>query len=145
MKKLFTILVAALCCVGMQAQNWTPLFNGKNLKGWKQVSGNAKYVAKDGCITGTCVTDGTVNSFLATKATYTDFILEFEFKMDEVQNSISTSLTLPHAPGAQESMTSPAAAGCIPSRSTRKPGRRSCTETGTRAASSASAVVSAPS
>ncbi len=87
MKKLFTILVAALCCVGMQAQNWTPLFNGKNLKGWKQVSGNAKYVAKDGCITGTCVTDGTVNSFLATKATYTDFILEFEFKMDEVQNS----------------------------------------------------------
>ena len=87
MKKLLTIVVAALCCVGMSAQNWTPLFNGKNLKGWKQVSGTAKYVAKDGCIIGTTTDNNGVNSFLATKAQYSDFILEFEFKMDESQNS----------------------------------------------------------
>ena len=87
MKKILIIAFAALLCTGTSAQNWTSLFNGKNLKGWKQVSGSAKYVVKDGCIVGTCKDDTNINSFLATKASYSDFILEFEFKMDDVQNS----------------------------------------------------------
>ena len=85
MKKILIIAFAALLCTGTSAQNWTSLFNGKNLKGWKQVSGSAKYVVKDGCIVGTCKDDTNINSFLATKASYSDFILEFEFKMDDVQ------------------------------------------------------------
>ncbi|MBR4822314.1 MAG: DUF1080 domain-containing protein [Bacteroidales bacterium] len=87
MKKILILAFAALLCTGMSAQNWTSLFNGKNLKGWKQVSGTAKYTVKDGCIIGTCKDNANINSFLATKASYSDFILEFEFKMDESQNS----------------------------------------------------------
>ncbi len=60
--------------------NWEPLFNGKNLKGWKQLNGEAKYEVKDGIIVGTSVF-GTPNSFLVTEKSYSDFILEFEFRV----------------------------------------------------------------
>lgn len=67
-------------------ESWSPLFNGKNLKGWEQHSGTAKYRVEDGCIVGTTVAN-TGNSFLCTKRTYGDFILEFEFKVAKGMNS----------------------------------------------------------
>src|SRR5659263_46230 len=66
--------------------NWTPLFNGKNLKGWKQLNGKAKFEVKDGVIIGTSKF-GTPNSFLVTEKNYGDFILEFEFKVSDKLNS----------------------------------------------------------
>ncbi|MFV8375084.1 3-keto-disaccharide hydrolase [Flavobacterium sp. LB1P71] len=56
---------------------WQQLFNGKNLQGWKQLNGKAKYEAKNGEIIGTTVSNEP-NSFLSTEKTYGDFILEFE-------------------------------------------------------------------
>ena len=60
---------------------WVNLFNGKNLDGWVQRGGKAKYRVEDGQIVGSSVPN-TENSFLCTKRDYADFILELEFKVD---------------------------------------------------------------
>ncbi|SRR5258706_11658689 len=65
---------------------WINLFNGKDLTGWKQFNGKAKYEAQNGEIVGTTVS-GEPNSFLATEGVYVDFILELEFKVDPSMNS----------------------------------------------------------
>ncbi|MFB6342521.1 DUF1080 domain-containing protein [Saccharicrinis sp. FJH62] len=62
------------------------LFNGKNLKGWEKLNGTAEFKVKDGMITGISKT-GSPNTFLATKKQYTNFILEYDIKMDEGLNS----------------------------------------------------------
>ncbi|MDR0726079.1 MAG: DUF1080 domain-containing protein [Prevotellaceae bacterium] len=68
------------------AQEWTPLCNGKNLKGWKKLNGSAEFKVKDGVITGVYKMN-TPNTFLVTENNYGDFILEFDFKIDEGLNS----------------------------------------------------------
>ena len=65
---------------------WKSLFNGKDLAGWKQLNGKAKYSIQNGEIVGTTVMDEP-NSFLATEKEYGDFILEFDFKVDSTMNS----------------------------------------------------------
>jgi Domain of Unknown Function (DUF1080) len=62
------------------------LFNGKDLDGWVQRGGKAKYQAEDGQIVGTAAPN-TANSFLCTTKDYADFILELEFKVDPNLNS----------------------------------------------------------
>ncbi len=86
MKK--TILIITCLAIGFNviAQNWQNLFNGKDLKGWKQLNGKAKYTVKNGAITGTTVF-GEPNSFLATTIDYDDFVLELDFKVDSTMNS----------------------------------------------------------
>lgn len=68
------------------AEDWTDLFNGKNLDGWVQRGGKAKYTIEDGCIVGTS-TLRTENTFLCTTKDYADFVLEYEFKVDPKLNS----------------------------------------------------------
>lgn len=88
MKKI-VCLVALLIPFVLLAQRksgWTPLFNGKNLEGWKQLNGKATYEVINGEIVGTTVY-GEPNSFLATAADYGDFILELEFNVDPTMNS----------------------------------------------------------
>ncbi|HEV3203767.1 MAG TPA: DUF1080 domain-containing protein [Gemmataceae bacterium] len=65
---------------------WVNLFNGKNLDGWVQRGGKAKYTAEEGQIVGTSMPN-TSNSFLCTKKDYADFILELEFKVHKDLNS----------------------------------------------------------
>lgn len=92
MKRL--VIIAIFCCVIVPAwaiklqskEKWINLFNGKDLSGWKQVNGKAKYAVADGMIVGTCVKDSP-NSFLATEKEYGDFILEVQIKIDEGINS----------------------------------------------------------
>ncbi len=67
-------------------RGWHPLFNGKDLTGWEQKNGKAKYEAKDGCIVGTSVPNSP-NSFLCTTKDYGDFELEFEVTVDAALNS----------------------------------------------------------
>jgi hypothetical protein len=71
---------------GIAADGWTNLFNGKNLDGWEQRSGTAKYRVEDNSIVGQTVAN-TGNTFLCTKQTYGDFVLEFEFKVAQDMNS----------------------------------------------------------
>ncbi len=89
MKKTLTLL-ATLLLIGLQnagAQEWENLFNGKNLKGWKQVTGTAQYKAQDGVLVGTA-TASKVNSFLATTKNYGDFILEFDFLTEGINSGV---------------------------------------------------------
>jgi hypothetical protein len=93
-----TTLLAALMllCGGLLAQEWTPLFNGKNLKGWKRLNGKAEYRVSDGIITGVSKMN-TPNTFLVTEKTYGDFILEFDFYVDDGLNSGVQFRSLSHA------------------------------------------------
>jgi hypothetical protein len=58
------------------------LFDGKDLSGWKQLGGAAKYSIEDGQIVGRSVPD-TSNTFLTTEKEYGDFQLELDFKIDD--------------------------------------------------------------
>lgn len=80
---LFTFLIALF---GSAQSAGKPLFNGKDLTGWKQLNGKAKYTIENGEIVGTTVF-GEPNSFLATDKDYGDFVLEFDYKVDSTMNS----------------------------------------------------------
>jgi hypothetical protein len=67
------------------ASGWTYLFNGKNLAGWIQRGGKAKFHVEDGQIVGTSAPG--VSTFLCTQRDYSDFVLELEFKVHEKLNS----------------------------------------------------------
>ena len=86
MKKNFLFTLLLFCAASLSAQTWEPLFNGKNLKGWKKLNGKAEYKIVDGAIVGISKM-GTPNTFLATTKNYGDFILEFDFKIDDGLNS----------------------------------------------------------
>ena len=86
MKQFFFLLFSLSFFVQLPAQNWKPLFNGKDLSGWRQLNGKAKYTVEHGEIVGTTVM-GEPNSFLATDKDYGDFVLEFEYKVDSTMNS----------------------------------------------------------
>lgn len=79
-------LILAVSPVFAGEDGWIDLFNGKDLSGWIQHSGKAKYKAENGEIIGTTVL-GTGNSFLCTTGTFGDFILELEFKVNPQLNS----------------------------------------------------------
>ena len=81
------LLLATLVTINnLFAQQWQPLFNGKDLTGWKQLGGAAKYEVKNGEINGITVVN-TPNSFLVTEKEYTDFIFETDVKLDSPSNS----------------------------------------------------------
>jgi hypothetical protein len=90
MIRKFLILLMMAEFTGFSATSqesiWKQLFNGKDLKNWKILNGTASFVVEDGCITGISALN-TPNTFLATKTDYTNFILEYEMKMDEGLNS----------------------------------------------------------
>lgn len=65
---------------------WQPLITGDSMEGWKQLGGEAEYAIEDGVVTGTSVLR-TPNSFLTTEKHYGDFVLEYEFLVDEKLNS----------------------------------------------------------
>jgi hypothetical protein len=68
------------------AEEWTPLFNGRDLEGWVQRGGRARYFVENGELVGESV-PRTPNSFLCTVRAYTNFILELEFKPTAGLNS----------------------------------------------------------
>jgi len=65
---------------------WEVLFNGKDLKNFEQLNGNAEYEIKNNELIGTSKLN-TPNSFMATKKKYGDFILEFEVFVENGLNS----------------------------------------------------------
>ena len=89
MKLIHSLTLLVSCCLAVAAPDQSDeadLFNGKDLSGWTQRGGTAKYTIEDNVIVGTCVLD-TPNSFLCTDKTYDDFIFEYDFKVDPRLNS----------------------------------------------------------
>ncbi len=88
-RNLFSSLAAAtlLMALPVLAQDgWVSLFNGKNLDGWEEHSGKAKYTVADGVLTGETVS-GSGNSFMCTTQKFENFEFEAEFKCDALLNS----------------------------------------------------------
>ncbi len=78
------LLLVALAASAGAAEKWTPLFNGKDLTGWKPY-GAEKWVAEHGTILG----ESTANKYgyLVTDKQYRDFDLRVRFKGEANGNS----------------------------------------------------------
>ncbi|RIH65445.1 DUF1080 domain-containing protein [Mariniphaga sediminis] len=83
---LSIVLLCSIVIPGCNEDGWEYLFNGKNLEGWKQLGGVAKFEVINGEIVGTTVLN-TPNTFLTTEKLYSDFILEVEFILSVRMNS----------------------------------------------------------
>ncbi len=70
----------------LDSKGWIELFNGKDLVGWTQKNGTAKYRVEDGLVIGSTA-QGSPNSFLCSNASYGDFELAFEVMDDPGLNS----------------------------------------------------------
>lgn len=81
MKTAIAPIAALLCasaCFAQQEIEMRPLFNGKDLTGWK----GEGYVVEDGAIA--CTPQG---KNLITEVTFADYVLEFEFKLTPGANN----------------------------------------------------------
>lgn len=65
--------------IAADSGRWVDLFNGRDLDGWVQRGGKASYQVENQEIVGKPVPN-TPNSFLCTTRSYTNFVLELEFK-----------------------------------------------------------------
>jgi 3-keto-disaccharide hydrolase len=86
MKKLLSLVLFVFGSVLLspclaQSKGWVNLFDGKTLKGWMRLAGNAEYSVENGMIVGTTVANSG-NTFLATQKQYGDFILELDIKIE---------------------------------------------------------------
>ena len=89
-------LVAALACFALVTGSvrarpetqapWRPLVAGEGLEGWRTLGGKAMFRREGDQIVGTAAADSP-NTFLATRETFGDFILEYEAKVDRPLNS----------------------------------------------------------
>ena len=86
MKPLYLCLLIIVSCLLAKAQSPAePLFNGKNLDGWK-ISGTEKWVVEDGLLICESGPDKQYG-YLATEKWYDNFLLELEFKQEANGNS----------------------------------------------------------
>jgi hypothetical protein len=78
---LIAALALAFCHFQAQADEFKPLFNGKDLDGWVTPDNKALFSVEEGVIVGR--TDGklTKNEFLVTERPYGDFILKAKVKI----------------------------------------------------------------
>ncbi len=93
MRYLLQVLVILLACAGHgncdEPEPWIPLFNGKDLDGWKIValSDPAPAVVEDGVLVLRQRRKTVEHTFVTTDRKYTDFILELDLKDDPGFNS----------------------------------------------------------
>ncbi|MCR9201390.1 MAG: DUF1080 domain-containing protein [Planctomycetaceae bacterium] len=92
--RAFTFLVAAQASMEPASDDWTWLFRGENLAGWKASRGNGQFAVREGVIVGTSTSQ---THFLHTTKTWDDFELELEVRLHDTDlNSgvqIRTQLT----------------------------------------------------
>lgn len=87
------IAIVLILCVsnGLSAADseggkWRPLFDGTTLDGWEVMEDEGKFFVEDGAIVGETA-PGVKSSYLCTKESFDDFVLEVEFKVDPGLNS----------------------------------------------------------
>ena len=74
------LVVIAFCNGTSFADEWTTLFDGKSLNGWKASRDNTQFTLSDGVIVGT---SSAQTQFLHTVEEYGDFELELEVKLHD--------------------------------------------------------------
>lgn len=83
---LIPLLLMTMIPFANSQSEWVQLFNDEDLESTEVLNGSAPYKVENGTITGTSIVNSP-NTFLATKNKYTNFVLEYEMKMDEGLNS----------------------------------------------------------
>lgn len=81
-----SLLFLALPTLSAQDDGFVSLTNGTDLSNWESYGGEAPYELQDSVIVGTAIVN-TPNTFLCTKETYGDYILELDFYDDAPLNS----------------------------------------------------------
>jgi len=92
--QILSVVCIAVAAVSASAQagEWKPLFNGKDLSGWKAIDGPASsWQVVEGLLSCT----GQGHGWLSTDAEYGDFELELEFRVPAGGNS-GVFLRAPH-------------------------------------------------
>ena len=90
MRKIVAMLAVMLlpvlgaAAVAPATATWVPLFNGKDLSGWK-VNGEEKWVVEQGAILGESAANK--YGYLTTEKTYRDFDLRLKFKGESQGNA----------------------------------------------------------
>lgn len=79
MKTLLTLLLASATVTTLAAGQFTPLWDGRTLKGW-HVIGKGEWKIEDGAIHGTHVKAEKEFSHLVTDRDYTNFTVRLKFK-----------------------------------------------------------------
>jgi hypothetical protein len=70
---------------------WRSLFDGRTLDGWEVKSGFATYTVEDGAIVGRTA-EGSGNTFLCTKESFSDFELTFEVLL--IDNGLNSGVQI---------------------------------------------------
>ncbi|MBW3468107.1 3-keto-disaccharide hydrolase [Arthrospiribacter ruber] len=90
---LFSLMLSSLILLfsceqsgSEEKDGWKPLFNEKDLTGWKTVMGAAEFEIEDGMIVGYAKAN-TPNTFLVTEKEYSDFILELDLKIEDLSSN----------------------------------------------------------
>lgn len=83
---LLAAVLLTIPAFGEVEEGFRPLFNGKNLTGWRMVNGEAKFFVENGEIVGVGE-NLRQNSFLRSEETFKDFDFRFEFKFDNLQGN----------------------------------------------------------
>ncbi|HYG78691.1 MAG TPA: DUF1080 domain-containing protein, partial [Planctomycetota bacterium] len=96
---VFLLLSIVFFARAEDEQAWRPLFNGKDLEGWKPV-GTAKWKVEDGVIVGGQEGDPKRSGMLQTTAQFQDFELELDFMIDE-HGKYNSGIYLRNDPGAR--------------------------------------------
>ncbi|XWW45117.1 DUF1080 domain-containing protein [Fibrella sp. USSR17] len=98
---LFALTLAANGQAKLSTTKWTTLFDGKTLKGWKQVAGTATYAVEDGVIVGRTVAQSP-NTFLISEQEYGDFVLELDVKIEDLGSNSGIQFRSQYDPAARD-------------------------------------------
>ncbi len=82
-RSMVILLWIFVCAVAQAGDNWVPLFNGKDLSGWRAY-GKEKWAVENGTLLGEGLTDK--YGYLVTEKTYKDFLLRVKFKCEKLGN-----------------------------------------------------------
>lgn len=98
MKFLALTLLLATSIASIAEEGFTPLFNGKDLSGWKSVGGNGEFKVEGDAIVG-FGENIKGNTFLRTEKTYKDFDFRFEMKFDDLTGNSGMMFRANQKPG----------------------------------------------
>ena len=102
--KALLLLPFLLASAFAEESGFTPLFNGRDLTGWKTVGGNGSFTVDSGEIVGSAK-DAPQNTFLRTIAAYRDFEFRFEFKFDTLEGNSGVMFRAFQQPGENGRVT----------------------------------------
>lgn len=96
--KVIAWFLATVFCASALEPGFTPLFNGRDLKGWKKVGGNGEYAVENGEIIGRGEKIKH-NTFLRSEQIFKNFDFRFEMKFETLEGNSGMMIRGSQRPG----------------------------------------------